>query len=103
MFVIASHSNCSPFRGVITVEILRRLEELTGQRMHEMFDLIVGTSTGALLAFLIGINRTPLVETMKLYQHLSSAIFRQQSVLGTGKLFFTHAFYDTETLVNILK
>ena len=68
-----------------------------------MFDLIVGTSTGALLAFLIGINRIPLTEAMKLYKHLSSTIFKKQSVFGTGKLFFTHAFYDTEALVKILK
>lgn len=87
----------------MTVEILQRLEKLTGKRVHEMFDLVVGTSTGAILAFLLAINRTPLSEAMKLYERLSAEIFHKSTVFGTGKLFFTHAFYDTENFVEILK
>lgn len=37
-------------RGVIPAVVLRELEELTGRPTQELFDLIVGTSTGALLA-----------------------------------------------------
>ena len=37
-------------RGVITARILQELERRTGQRIHELFDLIVGTSTGGILA-----------------------------------------------------
>jgi predicted acylesterase/phospholipase RssA len=32
-------------RGMATVRMLRRLEEGTGRRIHELFDLICGTST----------------------------------------------------------
>ena len=85
------------------MEILQRLEQLTGKRVHEMFDLVVGTSTGAILAFLLAINRIPLSEAMKLYERLSAEIFQKNTVFGTGKLFFTHAFYDTENFVDILK
>ena len=37
-------------RGVITASILHELERRTGQPIHELFDLIVGTSTGGILA-----------------------------------------------------
>eukprot|EP00795_Rhopilema_esculentum_P002165 gene2165-17755_t len=90
-------------RGVITIQILMKLEELTGQRVHEMFDLIVGTSTGALLAFLLGIQRATLEEAMCFYDRLSAEVFKKPTVFETGKLFFTHAFYDTESFVKVLR
>jgi len=34
-------------RGMATVQMLRQVEARTGRRIHEMFDLIGGTSTGA--------------------------------------------------------
>ena len=37
-------------RGIIPATILARIEDITGQRIYEMFDLIAGTSTGGLLA-----------------------------------------------------
>ena len=37
-------------RGLIHLEVLRQLEEQTGRQVTEMFDWIVGTSTGAIIA-----------------------------------------------------
>lgn len=37
-------------RGIIPAMILARIERRTGRRITEMFDLIAGTSTGAILA-----------------------------------------------------
>lgn len=37
-------------RGIIPATILAAIEEETGKQIHEMFDLIVGTSTGGILA-----------------------------------------------------
>lgn len=37
-------------RGLLPATVLTELERLTGRRVHELFDLVVGTSTGAVLA-----------------------------------------------------
>ncbi|HEY9712131.1 MAG TPA: patatin-like phospholipase family protein, partial [Chroococcales cyanobacterium] len=37
-------------RGLIPATILAQIEELTGKRIHELFDLIAGTSTGAIIS-----------------------------------------------------
>jgi hypothetical protein len=42
-------------RGIIPATVLAALEELSGRRVHELFDLVAGTSTGAILA--LGLTR----------------------------------------------
>ena len=37
-------------RGLIQIELLRKLEEDTGRKITELFDWIVGTSTGGIIA-----------------------------------------------------
>ena len=37
-------------KGLVQVEILSQLEEATGRKITELFDWIVGSSTGGILA-----------------------------------------------------
>lgn len=37
-------------RGLIQIEVLSQLERLTGRRIRELFDCIIGTSTGGVIA-----------------------------------------------------
>lgn len=47
---------------------------------HEVFDLIVGTSTGAILAVLLGAKQCTLADAAGMYDKLVSRIFVKKSV-----------------------
>ncbi|KAH9329901.1 hypothetical protein KI387_002009 [Taxus chinensis] len=57
-------------RGLATVQMLRRIEQGTGKRIHEIFDLICGTSTGGMLAIALGIKRLNLDQCEEIYKKL---------------------------------
>lgn len=40
-------------KGIIPATILDKIEKITGERIHSLFDLIVGTSTGGIIALLL--------------------------------------------------
>lgn len=68
-----------------------------------MFDLICGSSTGAILAFLLGVKKISLDQCTQIYRHLAQEIFSVNTFIGTGKLFLNHAYYDTAKFENILR
>ncbi|KAJ3650285.1 hypothetical protein Zmor_021982 [Zophobas morio] len=82
-------------RGLLILEMLKKLEELTQKRVHELFDLFCGVSTGAILAFSLGIHHASLDEIAKHYKDISFAVFKQSRLWGTGNLVWNQAFYDT--------
>jgi predicted patatin/cPLA2 family phospholipase len=45
-------------KGVYTLGILKEIEALTGRRICDEFDLIYGTSTGAIIAALLGLGKS---------------------------------------------
>ena len=63
-------------RGVFTASFLAKLEELTGKRTADHFDLIVGTSTGGLIALAMGLEQSP-ASIRDFYLTHGSAIFPQ--------------------------
>jgi len=65
-------------RGVYTASFLAKLEELTGKRVADHFDLIVGTSTGGLIALAMGLEQSP-ASIRDFYLTSGSLIFPQAS------------------------
>nr|XP_020470055.1 calcium-independent phospholipase A2-gamma-like isoform X2 [Monopterus albus] len=90
-------------RGVLALQTLHKLQNLTGKQIHQLFDYICGVSTGAILAFMLGIFQIPLEECEELYRKLGSDVFKQNVIVGTVKMGWSHAFYDSEMWENILK
>lgn len=112
-------------RGLLVIEMLKKLEELTQKSVCEMFDMVCGVSTGAILASLIGISnlknlfvvtnnfckcftiaatqKISLDELAKVYKEMSVQIFSQSRLNGTTNLFLNHSYYDTSLWEKILK
>jgi len=55
--------------------MLKKIEELTGKPIHDSFDLICGTSTGAQLAVAISFKKYPLADYERIYKDLSTQVF----------------------------
>ncbi|KAM9292863.1 calcium-independent phospholipase A2-gamma isoform 2-T3 [Morus bassanus] len=90
-------------RGLVALQTLRKLEELTGRPVHQLFDYICGVSTGAILAFMLGLFHIPLDDCEELYRKLGSDVFKQNVIVGTVKMGWSHAFYDSDIWEKMLK
>ncbi|XP_056100397.1 calcium-independent phospholipase A2-gamma [Rhinichthys klamathensis goyatoka] len=90
-------------RGLVALQALYRLESLTGKPIYQLFDYICGVSTGAILAFMLGVFQIPLDECEELYRKLGSDVFKQNLIVGTMKMGWSHAYYDSQIWEEILK
>ncbi|XP_034733326.1 calcium-independent phospholipase A2-gamma-like [Etheostoma cragini] len=90
-------------RGVVPLQVLKLLEAETGKKIHQMFDYICGVSTGAILAFMLGLARFSLEECADMYRRFGSEVFRQNPLVGTVKMGWSHSYYSTETWETILR
>jgi len=68
-------------KGFYTVGVLKELEALTGKRVHETFDLVYGTSTGAIIASLLAMGRT-VDEVHQLYRENVPAVMKARGKRG---------------------
>lgn len=61
-------------KGLATVQMLKEIEKGSGKRIHELFDLICGTSTGGMLAVALGIKLMTLEECEDVYKNLGKDV-----------------------------
>lgn len=64
-------------KGLATVQMLKQIEEGSGRRIHEMFDLICGTSTGGMLAIALGVKLMSLEQCEEIYKNLGKLVFAE--------------------------
>lgn len=81
-------------RGMFSAALLAQLEADHGVRIHEHFDLVVGTSTGAIIALGLGAGMRP-AEILELYARHQDSIFAPSRRRALGKaMSLIHSKYD---------
>jgi hypothetical protein len=73
-----------------------------GIEVCDSFDIIAGTSTGAIIAFLVGLRRETSKQARKRYDALIKRIF-VKSALSTPMLLFTTAAYDEGGFMEVMQ
>lgn len=58
---------------------------------------------GAVLAFMLGLAHFSLEECAEMYRRFGSEVFRQNPLVGTVKMGWSHSYYNTETWETILQ
>lgn len=77
-------------KGVYTLGILKEIEALTGRRICEEFNLIYGTSTGAIIAALLGLGKT-VEEVKENYFDIVPEVMGQNTRAGRSAKLKEHA------------
>uniref|UniRef100_A0A336LIZ5 CSON011770 protein n=1 Tax=Culicoides sonorensis TaxID=179676 RepID=A0A336LIZ5_CULSO len=95
-------------RGIMVMELLLRLEKLTGRKLFELFDMCVGVSTGAILVCALAAERNMTVqEGITLYKQIGKKLFYEPSALemlsNTSRLMWSHAYYDVDLWEKMLQ
>ena len=89
-------------RGMTAVTVVRCLvDACNGTEVSDSFDLIAGTSTGGIIAFLTALRRETSAQAQERYNQLIQQIF-VKSALSTPLMFFTTATYDESPFMSIL-
>ena len=63
-------------KGLATIRMLRAIEKATNRPLREMFDLVVGTSTGALLTVALMVRGFSLDECEAVYKEVGQKVFK---------------------------
>ena len=84
-------------RGIYTAQLLNKVEQLLDVRIKDCFDLIVGTSTGAIIAGAV-VSDIPMDEIVELFEIEAPDIFRERWY--RNPLFFSK--YSNENLAQII-
>lgn len=66
-------------RGILTIQLLKKLETIAGIPCYELFDMVAGTSTGGIIAGLIATGHSASqIET--LYENLVTKVFDKRAL-----------------------
>ncbi len=90
-------------RGIAAITILRRIVKAAGGlEVCDAFDVIAGTSTGAIISFLVALRRESSEMARRRYNMLIKRIF-VKSPLSTPMLIFTTASYDESHFMEVME
>lgn len=77
-------------KGVYTLGVLKEVEAWTGRPLYQVFELIYGTSTGAIIAALLAAGR-PVSEVLDLYLKQVPRVMKRWTARGRSRALTTLA------------
>ena len=86
-------------RGILTIQLLKKLEEVAGIPCHQLFHMVAGTSTGAIIAGLIVTGHTA-AQIEKLYEQLITQVFDDRTL---GNRYINPPAFTKEKYRKLLK
>ena len=86
-------------RGIYPAHILAKLEETTGRRIADCFDLIAGTSTGAIVASAAAIGMA-LDDVVELFEVEAARIFQKGRLFNFG---LWNSKYSSDPLARVVR
>lgn len=78
-------------RGVYAVAILKAIEEARGEPIGRAFDLIAGTSTGAIIAAAVAMEK-PMNELLEQYIQFGEKVFLRQAKVGLFRTVYSDRY-----------
>jgi len=90
-------------KGVIALEVLRRMEAESGKRIHELFDFMVGVSTGSIIVALLAFKKLAVADVESIYNEVGKQVFKQTYLGGITGIVKSHSYYDTAGYQRILQ
>jgi uncharacterized protein len=87
-------------RGILTIQLLKKLEAIAGSPCYEWCDMVAGTSTGAIISSLI-LKRKSAKEIEELYTKLLSRVFTKRNILANR--FYNPPAFDKKNYRALLK
>jgi hypothetical protein len=86
-------------RGILTIQLLKKFEEIAGIPCYELFDMVAGTSTGGIITGLITTGHSA-VEIEKMYINLVTEVFDERFL---GNRFVNPPAFSKEKYRMLLK
>lgn len=94
-------------RGIIVLELIKKLEQMTGKGIFQLFDFICGVSTGSILVCGLSAKERTIDEGIFLYKDVARRVFHTPTTFdvfaATSRLMFTHAYYDVQLWEKLLR
>uniref|UniRef100_A0A6B2L8C4 PNPLA domain-containing protein n=1 Tax=Arcella intermedia TaxID=1963864 RepID=A0A6B2L8C4_9EUKA len=110
-------------RGLVSLMMLIQIEKMMKRPIHELFDMVVGTSTGGIIAVLIGVKKYPIEKIKEIYLNLCTRSFKTHSeddkqepdiksprgaglfssVINLSTFLKTGSWYRTSTFENLIR
>ena len=95
--------------GIVLLKILQHIVTSLGFGLepHQLFDFIVGTSTGSIVAATVGLKQWPLTKCLEQFRAVSSEVFPTRrwyrTFLSYAASVVTDRIYSNEPLIRNLK